>query len=69
MIRVLALVALLAVGCTSAPCSFRNPEYAAHVAACDARIGRECDRDEGGHAVATCPALLECKAWASEVCK
>src|SRR4051812_30154726 len=56
-------------GCTSSPCSLRNPEYAAHVAECDAAIDRECDRDANGRAVSTCPRLIECKAWAQGVCK
>lgn len=68
MIRA-SLLACLLGACTPAPCSFRNPEYASHVAACDARITKECARDATGQPLPDCPVLLECKAWAREVCK
>ena len=66
----LGLFALfVAASCASSPCSFRNVEYSAQVAACDARIGRECELDRNRRPVADCPALVECKAWAAGVCK
>lgn len=68
MRAVLVAVALLVGACASSPCSFRNPEYAAHVATCDARIGAECELDANRRPVADCPVLVECKAWARQTC-
>jgi hypothetical protein len=71
-----AAFVLLLAGCSSLssvrlppsdPCSLENPERAAFVADCDAKIAK-CPRDKQGRAVESCAALVECERAQAAVC-